>query len=277
MDDYNATIIFKCFSNELDYVYGLYAIKRELKKLDMVRRCGLSNRKYLRDRWAYAGGNENWCNNCVNQGLELQKHMKFNYNQILTNNQIVEKNNFDRLPNEIISLIFNHLNEYEVLNFYIAIQKCDMENFKKIAYWSQVRCESCKYIKKKYFHCNMCNLRLCSDCTIKCTYCNNRIRSINYEKEELRMDNSSHYLGYRGNYAIDYMDTCLDQWSTCGESHQYVEYFRKCTITERQYDWHFSCETCEKSICRNCIGHEGLHYEFECKNCYLNKEYPLLK
>ncbi len=292
MDDYNATIIFKCFSNELDYIYGLYAIKRELKRLDMVRRCELTNRKYLRDRWRPAGENKNWCNSCIKQS-SFQKHMKFNYCRILTNDKIIDSNNinyFNYLPDEIISLIFNNLNEYEVLNFYIAIQKCDVENFKKLAYWAQVRCESCKHIKKKYFHCNWCNLRLCSDCTKKCTYCVNRISLIKYEKEELHVNYSAHYLADYDDYPVNYDGTCLDEWSTCGEAYKYVEYFPKSDITENQYDWHLSCKTCTESICRNCIEHEGFCYEFECKNCYVkpkeccdyyqslsNDEWPLLK
>ncbi len=290
MDDYNATIIFKCFSNELDYIYGLYAIKSELKRLNMINRCEFSKRKYLRDRFIYAGANENWCNNCVEPGTS-QNHMKFNYHQLVDKN---DNNYFNYLPDEIMSIIFNNLNEYEILNFYIAIQKCDMENFKKFAYWGKVRCESCKYIKKKYFNCNTCKLRLCSDCTKKCTYCDNRISLIKYNKNDLYVDNSAHYLDDYDDYDMNYEGSCLDEWSTCGEAHRYVEYFPKCDITETQYDWHFCCKTCKESICRNCIEHESLSYDFECKNCYVepeskpkkccdyyqnlsNKEWPILK
>jgi len=278
MEDHNAQIIYKCFSNELDYIYGLYAIKRELKEREVIKKCELCNRAYFTRRTIYINHNSNWCDKCNDPNF-TQQHMKFNYHKILTYTN--KTNYFDYVPDEIISLIFDNLSEYEVMNFYIAIQKCDRENFKKIAYWAKMRCVACKYIKTKYLHCFQCNTRLCFDCTKKCTYCDNRIWYPKFTKDDVQIDDI-HYLGDYDDYRIDKKDTCLDEWSMCSDTHMYVEYYNeKFSISDKEYLWNFKCEICKEDICLNCTEETG-HYNFQCTGCHLHKrlsleEWPLLK
>lgn len=261
MDEYNAKIIYKCFSNELDYIYGLHAIKSELKLRNKVKKCESCKRKYLKKCWKYARDKDNWCDVC-NDPNKLQQHMNFDYYKLLT-----YENYFDCVPNEIISLIFDNLSEYEVMNFYIAMQYCDRENFIKIAYWAQVHCANCKYIKKKYFHCNMCNLRLCIDCTQKCTYCDNRIEIIKYKQNDINK-NSPYYLNDYNNYEINYQNTCLEEWSTCSDNYGYMKTHRGRVITKKEYDLSILCDTCGESICRNCIACEYMPPGVDCDTCY---------
>ena len=133
MQDYNAKIISQCFLNELDYIHGLYAIKRELRKT--LKTCRSCKRKFLQQSLNYVHYREDWCDEC-NEPSKHHEHVQFDYCKILTKDQ-TEYNCFDYLPNEIVSLIFSNLTEYEVMNFYMAIQKCDKENLKKIIEWAK--------------------------------------------------------------------------------------------------------------------------------------------
>ena len=263
MEDYNAEIIYKCFSNKLDYIYGLRAIKSELKLRNKIKKCGSCNRKYFGKNWKVVGHNDNWCDTC-NEPNKLQQHMKFHYHKILTNTN--KTNYFDYVPNEIISLIFDNLSEYEVMNFYIAIQNCDRENFKKIACWAQIRCGFCKSIKKKYFKCWYCDIFICSDCTEKCAYCDDMVDS--RKKKDLHIDNT-YYLDDYENFHMDISETCLDDWSSCIWPEKYVGYIQPKPISNKEYNWSVTCITCNKKICYNCIGDQDKEcdYNHYCKTC----------
>ena len=270
MDDYNANIIYKCLSNELGYIYGLHAIKRELKRNNYIKMCESCNRKHLTefytDEYECTYLYEKVCHECSHPN-EKQEHIKFDHYTILTN----KRAKISCLPNEIISLIFNNLSEYEVMNFCIAMHACNREIFIIILFWSQLYCASCLHVKKKYFNCYSCEMMACLDCTQQCACCDNRIRL--HKKEDLHID-SKYYLGdyktkygylykYKQNICLHFPDSCTSSWIHL--------YGKPSQISKKEYHNGVICITCNKFICYNCIrsieNGDCWNYNYYCINC----------
>ena len=265
MDEYNANIIYKCFSNQLNYVYGLQAIKRELKLRDKLKKCKVCKRKYLHDKLrSFPKIYDPNCEHIGNNNVKLN----FSYCKRMTNKKIPSNNYFAILPDEIISLIINNLFEYEIMNFYIATENSDRTNFIKMIYWAQIGCAICFTIKKKYYHCFICDLMICSDCTKKCEYCDNRIINRCNKSISSDIDNSPYYLKNFHNIC-DYGETCLGEWSICNSPERNAELYQDEIIRNDEYSWSINCKKCGKLLCNNCIGYD-LGYGFNCKRCHIN-------
>lgn len=255
MENHNSSIILKCLAGNLPCIYGIVAIKRELKKNNLVKICKSCNKKFI-IRAIPTNLNYNCdCDNCERLiGLiESSENKSLENKSFVDNNNIINQDNKNYLRGllpELLLLIIDELSDYDTINFSIAIRKCDITTFKKIARprnTKYIGCWGCDKLSFKYFNCFECAKGLCANCVIKCELCDNIIKN---------PQNGSY------KYLCDGDGSCTDEWSTCSDSHLYLEYFKKHVAKKNKYGWGFGCQKCKKYVCRNCF-----NYDYSCIEC----------
>jgi hypothetical protein len=172
-------------------------------------------------------------------------------------------NYFKIIPYDIILLIIDLLNEYDVLNFCIAIQKCDKLTLNKLVYWNDLYCFQCENVKLKYYYCHECAQVLCHDCVKKCECCDNMVR--NYDFENVDLDSGTYYhipnIGNKKFYG------CANKMSVCNFINMSLMEYGNVKILSTQYHWGNKCATCGLDYCHNC----AMEYDpgrVMCRKCY---------
>ncbi len=261
MYNYNSSVVLKCLNGKLPCIYGIYAVEREIKKLDKQLLCSLCNSKFPMTQKCMCYNI--FCNDCS------EKNNTNNIEQVYNNKEQINYLNF--MPNEIILLIIDKLCDFDILNFCFATQKCDLITLKKLAYLAEIYCWRCMCVKQKYYNCFLCNIYVCCECTQKCAFCNNNVLKFtnNNNIKKICNDDCCHldtYINSNIEMPYVYAERCPNEWSSCGESHQYTEYWHNSIIDKNEYSWSFYCNDCKIQTCINCL--EYVTPPFKCKQCY---------
>lgn len=221
MYNHNSLILLKCFSKQLPYINGVYAIQKEIENKNLISTNTITNTE-------------------INHSV----------------------NYFNIIPYEIILLIIDKLPyDHSIINFCIAIHKCDKITLSKLVCLYDIYCWQCESIKLKYYNCYYCNKKLCLDCIKKCASCDNVIKG-----DKSKNINNLHY-------CIKDSDSNLhNEPCSCAENMRKFPWLNKqntVLITNTQYHTDFDCIDCELNVCYDCIT-EVDAWSWYCPDCMLN-------
>lgn len=286
MINYNSMIILEAQKKTIPYVYALFALKRELKKLHLVEKCHDCGKKMIDGIYRLHDKDFKYFSRCQDckirilnllygcDSVEFAKSIasfsfklfipyesfhnyNFNYNNFNFNfkEQYCKNENeyhLKNLPNELINVIISNLDKYDAMNFCIAIKKCDKEVFDNILKCSMnynIKCWKCKEISAVYYNCGYCSQRLCDKCVVKCEDCNNRMA-----------------------IWIDIIKIGSHNKIECCRDFEYLY----CAMNRggNKYDAEHECNKCKKRICGGCVAYyidNNNNYMAVCQECDIEK------